>query len=114
MLCKILGFRGGDYVECRIRTMRRLLVTASVVPSSPIRRFLQEPHGVTSQNTPFFLFSILFALRLRKELNAEASLLSSGVATESASQREPEHLDTEAVGNKLYMSSGMLSRQYLL
>jgi hypothetical protein len=47
--------------------LRWLLVTASVVPSSPIvvtlmmeavflpkRRFLQEPHGVTSQKTPFF------------------------------------------------------------
>jgi hypothetical protein len=48
--------------------VRRLLVTASVVPSSPIlvtlmkelllnspkRQFLQEPHGVTSQKTPFF------------------------------------------------------------
>jgi hypothetical protein len=46
--------------------MRRLLVTASVVPSSPIlvtlmkevlsslkRRFLQESHGVTSQKTSF-------------------------------------------------------------
>jgi hypothetical protein len=44
----------------------RLLVTASVVPNSPIlvtlmmealssskRRFLQEPHGVTSQKTTF-------------------------------------------------------------
>jgi hypothetical protein len=38
------------------------LVTASVVPSSlilvtlipPNRRFLQEPHGVTSQKTPFY------------------------------------------------------------
>jgi hypothetical protein len=42
--------------------------TANVVPSSPIlvtlmmealsspkRRFLQEPHGVTSQKTPFFI-----------------------------------------------------------
>jgi hypothetical protein len=50
-----------------LRSVRRLLVTASVVPSSPIlspwwrrryvppkRRFLQEPQGVTSQNTPFF------------------------------------------------------------
>jgi hypothetical protein len=46
--------------------LHRLLVTANV-PSSPIlvtlmmealsspkRRFLQEPHGVTSQKTPFF------------------------------------------------------------
>jgi hypothetical protein len=49
------------------RTLRPLLVTASVVPSSPIlvtlmkerqvppkRRFIQEPLGVTSQKTPFF------------------------------------------------------------
>jgi hypothetical protein len=46
--------------------VRRLLVTANVVPSSPIlatlmtealisRRFLKEPHGVTSQKTPFFI-----------------------------------------------------------
>jgi hypothetical protein len=46
--------------------VRRLLVTSSVVPSSPILvtlvkeavppkpRFLQEPHGVTSQVTGFF------------------------------------------------------------
>jgi hypothetical protein len=45
-----------------------LLITANVVPSSPIlvtlmmealsspkRPFLQEPHGVTSQKTPFFI-----------------------------------------------------------
>jgi hypothetical protein len=49
------------------RSVRRLLVTANVVPSSPIhvnvmmealsspkRWFLQEPHGVTSHKTPFF------------------------------------------------------------
>jgi hypothetical protein len=49
-----------------LRSVRLLLVTASVVPSSPIldtlmkealssskRRFLQEPHSVTSQKTPF-------------------------------------------------------------
>jgi hypothetical protein len=55
-----------------LRSVRRLLVAASVVPSSPIlvtlmkealippkRRFLQEPHGVTSQKTHsscFYLF----------------------------------------------------------
>jgi hypothetical protein len=50
-----------------LHSVRMLLVTASVVPSSPIlppwwrsryvppkRQFLQEPHGVTSQKTPFF------------------------------------------------------------
>jgi hypothetical protein len=50
-----------------LRSVRLLLVAACVVPSSPIlitmmkeapgskkRRFLQEPHGVTSQKTPFF------------------------------------------------------------
>jgi hypothetical protein len=51
-----------------LRGLRRLLVTANVVPSSPIlvnimkealgsseRRFLQEPHGVTTQKMPFFV-----------------------------------------------------------
>jgi hypothetical protein len=55
-----------------LRSMRWLLVTASVVPSSqflspwwwrryvpPKRRFLQEPHGVTSQKTPFFIVTIM-------------------------------------------------------
>jgi hypothetical protein len=52
----------------KIGELGTTLVTASVVPSSPIlvalmkealtssrRRFLQEPHGVTSQKTPFFI-----------------------------------------------------------
>jgi hypothetical protein len=51
-----------------LRSVRRLLVTANVIPSSPIlvtlmmesyvppkRRFLQEPHGITSRKTPFFI-----------------------------------------------------------
>jgi hypothetical protein len=50
------------------RSVRRLLVAANVVPSSPIlvtlmterqvppkSWFLQEPHGVTSQKAPFFI-----------------------------------------------------------
>jgi hypothetical protein len=48
-----------------LRSVRRLLVTANVVPSSPIivtlmmealssSETLVEPHGVTSQKTPFF------------------------------------------------------------
>jgi hypothetical protein len=50
----------------------RLLVTANVVPSSPIlvtlmmeairsseTRFLQEPHGVTSQKTAFFIVTVV-------------------------------------------------------
>jgi hypothetical protein len=52
-----------------LRSVRLLLVTASIVPSSPIlvtlmkealssskRRFLQELHGVTSQKTSFFIY----------------------------------------------------------
>jgi hypothetical protein len=51
-----------------LRSACRLLVTARVVPSSPIlvtlmkealsspkRQFLQESHGVTSQKTAFFI-----------------------------------------------------------
>jgi hypothetical protein len=54
-----------------------MLVTASVIPSSPIlvilmkeglssskRRFLQEPHGVTSQKTPFFIVTAVKILNL--------------------------------------------------
>jgi hypothetical protein len=53
-----------------LRSVRRLLVTVNVVPTSPIpftlkwtpyippkRRFLQEPHSVTSQKTEFFIFT---------------------------------------------------------
>jgi hypothetical protein len=56
-----------------LRSVRRLLVAAYVVPSSPIlvtlmkeapvppkRRFLQEPHGVTCQKTPFFIMLCKF------------------------------------------------------
>jgi hypothetical protein len=51
-----------------LRSVRRLLVAACVVPSSPIfvtlmkeapsfskSRFLQEPHVITTQKTPFFI-----------------------------------------------------------
>jgi hypothetical protein len=56
-----------------LRSVRQLLVAACVVPSSPIfvtlmkeapvppkRRFLQEPHGVTTQKTPFFLVCFVY------------------------------------------------------
>jgi hypothetical protein len=57
--------------------VRRLLVTASVVPSSPILatlvakllrkdRFLQDPHGVTSQKTPFFIVIAVKTSKLTK------------------------------------------------
>jgi hypothetical protein len=57
--------------------VRRLPVTASVVSSPPIlvtlmkealvprkRSFLQEPHGVTSQKTPFFIVTAVKTLYL--------------------------------------------------
>jgi hypothetical protein len=59
-----------------LRSVRRLLVAACVVPSSPIfvtlmkeaqvplkRRFLQEPHGVTTQKTPFLIETLFHNLR---------------------------------------------------
>jgi hypothetical protein len=80
LLCKIWGFHGGDYKECSLlgcyavwllRWQLRLLVTANVVARSPIlvslwwrrnvppkRRFLQEPSGITSQNTSFFILDV--------------------------------------------------------
>jgi hypothetical protein len=60
-----------------LRSARRLLVTASVVTSSPIlatlmkdalgfpkRRFLHEPHGVTPQKTPFVIATAVKASNL--------------------------------------------------
>jgi hypothetical protein len=39
------------------RTLQRTLVVLRQVP--PKRRFLQEPHGVTTQKTPFFLHKLV-------------------------------------------------------
>jgi hypothetical protein len=41
--------------ETGICEIGKTLAAASVVP--PRRRFLQEPHGVTSQKTTFFIFT---------------------------------------------------------
>jgi hypothetical protein len=62
-----------------LRSVRRLLVAACVVPSSPIlvtllkevqvppkRRLLQEPHGITSQKTLFFIVTALKTSNLTK------------------------------------------------
>jgi hypothetical protein len=48
MLCEIWGLHGGDYEECRPLGCYAVW-------------FLQEPHGVTSQKTPFFSESPVFA-----------------------------------------------------
>jgi hypothetical protein len=58
-----LGKTDASCEEIFLRSLRRLLVTANVVLSSPILvtlmmealRFLQEPHGVTSQKTTFLI-----------------------------------------------------------
>jgi hypothetical protein len=65
MLCKIWGYHGSDYEECSLlgcyavwlyilvflRSVRRLLVTASVVPISPIRVTLMM-EALRSSETP--------------------------------------------------------------
>jgi hypothetical protein len=63
----------GKGIKIIARSVRPLLVAASVFLSSPIlvtlkkdvlgsseTRFLQEPHGVTSQKTPLFIWQIVF------------------------------------------------------
>jgi hypothetical protein len=63
--------------QIAMRSGRRLLVRASVVPSSPIlvtlmmehyvpqkHQFLQEPHGVTPYKTPFFIVTAVKTLGL--------------------------------------------------
>jgi hypothetical protein len=45
-----------QYQVVFLRSVRRLLVAASVVPNSPILvTLMKEAHGVTSQKTPFFI-----------------------------------------------------------
>jgi hypothetical protein len=64
-----------------LRSLRRLLVTANVVPSSPIfvtlmmevlcslkRRFLQELQGVTFQKTAFFIVTAVKTSNLTRHL----------------------------------------------
>jgi hypothetical protein len=62
-------------------SIRWLLVTAGIVPSSPIlvtlvketlssspkRQFLQEPHGVTFQKTPFFIVTAVKTSNFRSD-----------------------------------------------
>jgi hypothetical protein len=72
-----------------LRSVRRLLVAACVVPSSPIlspwwrrrqvppkRRFLQEPHGVTTQKTQFFIVTAVKTSNLTGQQEFRSSLLS--------------------------------------
>jgi hypothetical protein len=62
-----------------LRSMRRLLVATSVIPSSPIlvtpmkealgsseTSVLKEPHGVISQKTPFFIVTAVKTSNLRR------------------------------------------------
>jgi hypothetical protein len=64
-----------------LRRVRRFLVTASVVPSSPIlvilmketlssseTSVLTEPHGITFQKTPFFIVAAVKTSNLTKQL----------------------------------------------
>jgi hypothetical protein len=43
-----------SFIILFLRSVRQLLVTASVVPSSPILLTLMKPHGIKFQKTPFF------------------------------------------------------------
>jgi hypothetical protein len=63
-----------------LRSVRLLLVTANIVHSSPIlvplmmeantskRQFLQEPHGVTSQKTVFFIVTAVKTSNLKLKI----------------------------------------------
>jgi hypothetical protein len=69
--CKNRSFGGTGASFIRVTGIGEL-VTASIVTSSPIlvtlmkeapvppkRRFLQEPHGITSQKTPFLTVELV-------------------------------------------------------
>jgi hypothetical protein len=70
-----------------LRSVRRLLVAASVIPSSPIRvtlmkealsspkrRFLQESHGVTFQKTQFFIVAAVKTSNITSTSLARSSM----------------------------------------
>jgi hypothetical protein len=79
--CKILGFHGGDYEECRLLGCGAGEILCAIcsplltlVPRSriflpwrwrryvpPKRRFIQDLHGATSQKTAFFSFTTYFS-----------------------------------------------------
>jgi hypothetical protein len=74
--------------------LRRLLFTFTLVPSSPIlvtlmmealhslkRRFLQEPHGVTSQKTAFFIVTAVKTQILQSVTLFIPRCQSSGLCT---------------------------------
>jgi hypothetical protein len=87
-----------------LRRVRRLLVTASVVPSSqilvtlmkdvpPKRRFLQEPNGVTSQNTPFFNVRVVFYEVLFTGSQAFITEQKLNLCTQNSGRREMQQRD---------------------
>jgi hypothetical protein len=86
--------------ELFLRSVRRLLVTASVVPSSPIqvtlmkealppkRRFLQEPRGVTSQKTPFFIVTAVKTSNLTRKYESTYTLPHTFMVSCSVKRRD--------------------------
>jgi hypothetical protein len=66
VLCKMWGFHGGDYEECRLLTLdpRSRIIRPwrlrRYVP--PKRRFAQDINGATSLKTAFFLIIVLLAM----------------------------------------------------
>jgi hypothetical protein len=55
--------------------------TANKHQVPPKRRFLQEPHGVTSQKTPFFIFTAVETSNLtNKQTNKQTSKQTNSVA----------------------------------
>jgi hypothetical protein len=55
-LYKIRGFHGGEYEKCRLMGCDAVWFVRTNV--SEERRFLQVPHGVTSQKTAFFIYLV--------------------------------------------------------
>jgi hypothetical protein len=65
-----------------LRSVSRLLVTASVVPNSPIlvtlmNEALQEPHGMTYQKTPFFIVTAVKTSNLHKHSSNDSLVIAT-------------------------------------
>jgi hypothetical protein len=87
-----------------IRTQRASVASYGYVPSSPIlvtpmmealsspeRRFSLEPHGLTSQKTPFFIVTAVKSSKLTRIYGFEHPLLYTSCWPSAASAEQTQH-----------------------
>jgi hypothetical protein len=115
MLCKIRGFHcGGDYEGCCLLGFLSPWCWKRYVP--PKCRFSQEPHGVTSQKTVFFMTEIesrdsAFGIATGYGLDCRGDGVRVPVPTTAISPRRPDWfwrpLSLQSRGHQGYFPPGV-------